>query len=43
VKKKTDLEPPEPDYIEDYSADNVQDDADADAVVPAVRYEISSP
>ncbi|MGB7761509.1 MAG: DUF262 domain-containing protein [Bryobacteraceae bacterium] len=42
MKKKIDLEPAEPDYVEDYSADDVQDDADADAAVPAVRYEISS-
>ena len=42
MKKKADVELREPDYIEDYSADEVQDDAEGDGVVPAVRYEISS-
>jgi uncharacterized protein with ParB-like and HNH nuclease domain len=42
MKKKTAVEQPEPEYAEDYSTDDIRDEADTDVAVAPVRYEISS-
>jgi hypothetical protein len=42
MKKKTVVEQPELQYSEDYTTDDVKDEAATDAAVAPVRYEISS-